>query len=253
MTANLEHFAQRNRRYWYIDGISEIFTGVLFSLLGLLLYGRSLVSANSHLTAIFSTTQNILLTAGIGVGIVFVRWLKERSTYSRSGYVSYPQMTKKQIWTRAGFSIGIFLLTAITLIFCFLTFPTFRKLLVVAPLWLPLLISVVLGVNWIVLGLRNDIKRFFLIGGFALLTGIILGYMSLQTLSTIVIPPAAITSDPYGQMPSEIVPLIKIVFHQVILQGAICSGVIGFISLISGAVTRFIYLRQNPILSEEQP
>jgi len=253
MTTNLERFARRNRQYWYVDGVNEVIDGILFILLGLLFYARSLVSTDSHLAEAYSTAQNILLTAGIGVSIVFIRWLKERSTYPRTGYISYQPMTKKQIWTRVGVSIGIFLLLTITLIFCFFIFPVARRILFIGILWLPFLMGVALGANWIFLGVRNDMKRFYLIGGISLLVGFGLGYLSVKMLPTIAIPSAVFLIDSYGQMPYELISPFKIISYQVIFQAAIYCGLMGFVLLISGIFVRHAYLHQNPVLPEEQP
>ena len=252
MNTNPEYFAQRNRRYWHIDGINEIISGILFIFLGLLLYAKSLSSADSRLMEIFSTAQNILLTAGTLICIVLVRWLKERFTYPRSGYISYPSMTKKQFLIRAGISIGVFFVLSIILIFSFLTFPAARSILFIGILWLPFLIGIVLGAYWVFLGMQNDLKHFYLMGGVSLMAGLGLGYLSAQTLSTIVLPFAVFLGDPYGPMPYELISPAKIIFNQVIFQGAVYFGVMGFVSLVSGIFVRQAYVRQNPVLPEEQ-
>jgi hypothetical protein len=160
-------------------------------------------------------------------------------------------MSKKRIWITAGISIGFFFLITIILILSFLTFPAARSTLLIGILWLPSLIGVVLGTYWIILGLRNDIKHFYLIGGFSLAAGLGLGYLSAQLFSTIVLPAEVFLSDPYGPMPNELIPHVKTIFSQVLYQGAIYFGLMGFISLVSGIIVHQAYLRENPALPEE--
>jgi hypothetical protein len=80
---------QQTRRYWYVDGLTELATGTLFLVLSLFYIIIGLIGPGS--TAGWLETFGV--PAIILIGGLAGRWgvsrLKERLTYPRTGYVAY--------------------------------------------------------------------------------------------------------------------------------------------------------------------
>lgn len=91
MNNTIESTIHRTRQYWYIDGFNEILTGLIFLLLG----------ANNCISGILSPFMGSAVMVGVGyplvilggmfAGRIWVRMLKEKITYPRTGYVKYIQ------------------------------------------------------------------------------------------------------------------------------------------------------------------
>jgi len=252
MKTQLDHFAQRARNYWYIDGLPEILVGVMLLLIALIYFGRSNAIPNSPLVQTISTANDLLLTVGLGVGIWFIQRQKECSTYPRTGKVIYQSMPTKKMGLRLFIALGAFILITLALIAFFFLSPSFRGGLINAQLWLPLAISTFFGAILIAVAMQTGIKRFYIFGGLSLITGFgLCWYASVYTLSTSV--PSNLSGDPLGPLPPELSTLFLNNMHQAFTEVAIFTGILGCAFLISGIITRVAYLRQKPLSVDEQP
>jgi hypothetical protein len=91
---------KRTKRYWYVDGFSEIGVGLLLIMIILFNYLSSLVQQQ--------VLQILLIVVGLPAVIVLgsrvlsrvVVKLKERYTYPRTGYVAYQGKTGSRRWKR---------------------------------------------------------------------------------------------------------------------------------------------------------
>ena len=85
LEASLAQSKKRSRRYWFEDGIVEIFTGLLFFFVGLMF-----LLINKFVPE--QTVYYFGLIVFIVLGILAMRWgiktLKERLIYPRTGYIT---------------------------------------------------------------------------------------------------------------------------------------------------------------------
>ena len=92
---------KRTKRYWYVDGFAEIGIGIL--LIVIILFNTFAIGqARQPLTQILLSVIGLpvlILLGGRGVSWI-VNKLKEKYTYPRTGYVSYPRRTGSQKWKR---------------------------------------------------------------------------------------------------------------------------------------------------------
>jgi len=92
---------KRTQRYWYVDGFAEIGVGILLMLIILFNYAASRVSQQTLQIALFTVGMPaLILLGGRAVSRIVVK-LKEKYTYPRTGYVSYPRKTGSKRWSRA--------------------------------------------------------------------------------------------------------------------------------------------------------
>lgn len=76
---------QRTRGYWFSDGIAEIVGGIALALVGLPMF-LSVRTGIEMLSTVGLMAMILLFPASARV----VRFLKDRITHQRTGYVSYP-------------------------------------------------------------------------------------------------------------------------------------------------------------------
>jgi hypothetical protein len=162
MKTDIDTVIQRTRRYGLSDGLAEVSIGILFLLIGLFFWAGLAITAGPF--------QAILLTLGLPLvviiggrllGKVSLR-LRERWTYPRTGYVTYPHSPRTRRWR--ALAIGS-LVTLGTLAVMFLAGPESYA-------WMPLLDGILLG--FLLLWISQGLKRFYLLAAFALTTGVIL-------------------------------------------------------------------------------
>jgi hypothetical protein len=162
MDEPIKKIERQVRRYWYVDGLTEMGAGILILTLGLLYLLIALLSPGDFADWLMGLGQPLLL----GLGYLVVNWavkhFKEKITYPRTGYVSYRQERGKQ-------RLGMILLT-------FGLGALFAAALAVAgkmtgERWLPLWIGLLLGGAVAYLGYSYDLVRFYLLGIFTAVLG----------------------------------------------------------------------------------
>jgi hypothetical protein len=145
---------KRTKRYWYVDGFSEIGVGILLMVIILFNYAVEQMQQ--------STLQVILLVIGMPALIILgtralsriVVKLKEKYTYPRTGYVSYLRKPSNRRWSRVlltgilGFSVG-----AVT---SFLS----GKL---PPVYEQIFVSLVITLVYVYIGYSIGLKRFYIL------------------------------------------------------------------------------------------
>lgn len=205
---DMKHVEQRVKRYWYTDGIAELASGGLFILLGLY-FGMQGFFGEASLVSVILQVSLVLLLIG---GIFGVRWLvntlKARLTYPRTGYVEYRVNEKDarvRRWVVAGVAMSI--ATASIVLVDYI-----RGLDSMA-----LITGLLVGVVFIALrGKSSGLKRFYLLGGLAIVLGVALSFSRL--------------SQSYNL--------------------GLFYGLIGLAIVISGALVLRRYLSENPLTTE---
>lgn len=91
---------KRTRRYWFVDGLTEMSVGLTFTLM--ILYYRAAEGFTPEwlrLPAFVIGAPALILGSTWLLGKA-VKVLKERITYPRTGYVSYPRRQGSERWKR---------------------------------------------------------------------------------------------------------------------------------------------------------
>ena len=91
MDSRIDDAPRRSLRYWYDDGLAELLVGALFLLLAALFAIEGRAPAGSLPAAFSAFGLPVLVIGGTIAGGLAVRAIKERLTYPRTGYVSYPR------------------------------------------------------------------------------------------------------------------------------------------------------------------
>lgn len=173
----INDITKRTQRYWYEDGIWEIG----FGLVNLVLSGFYLIVASTEWKGPLALVL-MLLQMGVIIGAFLlvnkvVKYLKERITYPRTGYVVYRKPPVKSRLRRG----LVTALTALSIAVLISVIGVMR----LAPNRMPLVVSVVMAGSLVYLGYRFGLLRFYGIAALVILLGYGVSLSSLSdTLST---------------------------------------------------------------------
>jgi hypothetical protein len=93
---------RRTASYWFSDGIAEIVGGVVLALIGAPMY-LSVALENDAL----ATGALFIMILGFPISAKVVRWVKDRITHPRTGYVKYPERSGKRRGVGAAIALVI--------------------------------------------------------------------------------------------------------------------------------------------------
>jgi hypothetical protein len=171
MSEPYKEIEQRTRQYWYVDGLAEIFIGLLLAVMGLVMLAPELLPAGSWLRLIAVAAMVAIIIVGGRLGGRLVKSVKARVTYPRTGYVNYRRLSRPRRLRNFLILLPIAALwTAVILIFG-------QGLIA----WIPLIDGLILGAILWVAGM--GLLRFYLLAGLSLLTGGILAYLQISGVS----------------------------------------------------------------------
>jgi hypothetical protein len=251
MKDQFSQIARRTRAYWFIDGLAEISTGILFVVLSIPYLLWSLAPEGSSMAKLASRGRDILLLLGLIILFVIIRSAKRRSTYPRTGYIEDLKPGHKQFLGARFLFIGGVLIVAGLLVAGILLFPRFRFSLIQTLVYVPSIFGLFFTLGQVVLGIRTGLKHFYILGGIAALAslGLVIASYLYRTAHpfdwTFITNTSQIDLMPAGSN----VALMGL-FHYVYTGVAIFASVFGLATLISGLFARRDYLRQNPSPAE---
>ncbi len=156
---------KRTRRYWFVDGLAEMSVGLTFSLL--IIYYRAAEGFKPEwlrLPAFVIGAPALILGSTWLLGKA-VSALKERITYPRTGYVSYPRRQGSERWKRVILSatIGMAVGAATSLISSSLP-----------PIYQQLFFTALVACVYVSIAYSMGLKRFYLLAlGALVLQGLI--------------------------------------------------------------------------------
>lgn len=176
-TNEIKQVEQRVKRYWYTDGIAELASGGMFLLLGLYFGVMGYFEEGSLISVILQVSM-VLFFIGGAFG---VRWLvnnlKSRLTYPRTGYVEYRVKDGETRKRRLVIVASTMIISAASVV------------LVEYIHWLNSMVFItglLVGVIFIALrGKSSGLKRFYVLGGLAILLGTALAYTGLPQVYTL--------------------------------------------------------------------
>jgi hypothetical protein len=205
---DMKQVEQRVKRYWYTDGIAELASGGMFILLGLYFGVLGYFQEGSLISVILQVSM-VLVMIGGAYG---VRWLvntmKSRLTYPRTGYVEY-RVNEKDAKIRRYVVVAAAMIIAIASIVLVDYIRGLDSMVLIT--------GVLVGIIFIALrGNSSGLKRFYVLGGLAIVLGIVLAYSKLPQVYSL----------------------------------ALFYGLLGVAILISGGLVLQRYLAENPPISE---
>jgi len=206
---DMKQVEQRVKRYWYTDGIAEISSGGMFFLLGLY-FGIQGYFGEASLVSIILQVSMVLLMVG---GIFGVRWLvnalKARLTYPRTGFVEY-RVNEKDARVRRYVVIAVAVIIAMASIVLVDYIHNLDSMVLISGL--------LVGAIFIALrGKSSGLKRFYVLGGVAIVLGVVLSFSGLSQAYNL----------------------------------GLFYGLLGIIILISGGLVMRRYLLENPLPTED--
>jgi len=159
----LSDLEKRTRRYWYVDGLVEMVTGLFLWVLAAFFAITARLTSETARAWVLGIGQPALILLGIWLSGRVVVQLKERITYPRTGYIAYRRPTRGRRITRAitgllagglvGFSMGLL----------FNLFPQD---------WTPAIASLFFSLLMAYLGWYFGVLRFYLLALFLLAGGL---------------------------------------------------------------------------------
>lgn len=119
MDSTIKSTVVRTRQYWYIDGFNEMLVGLVFMLLGAINFIGGLYAPSMGSAVLVGIGYPLVMLAWIFAGRVWVRSLKEKITYPRTGYVKYiqPQRSSrvKRMVTASFVAIAVSIITMVVI------------------------------------------------------------------------------------------------------------------------------------------
>ena len=159
MPDELKNMIQRTERYWYIDGLSEIGAGLMITLMAGWILAAGSFPDGSPYVWLLAIGQPLLILAAWWLVSRGVKALKERLTYPRTGYVSYPRRGKSKRIVAA--------LTAAPLAALIAVFSSFPA----AANFTPLLVGIAMGTALFFIGWQMNLLRFMAQAPLLVITG----------------------------------------------------------------------------------
>jgi hypothetical protein len=179
MKNQIDRTIQKTWQYWYVDGLVEIAAGVVILALAAL-YALAAAGGNGPLVAItLGIGQPLIILGGMVLAGKAVRHFKERLTFPRTGYVSYPKPKKRHrlLSMAIGMVVSISVVAGLTYLI-----PRIGEHVT------PFLTAFFMSLFLAYLGWRLDLKRFYLAGGLVLATGLLSAALRLpQDLGSILV------------------------------------------------------------------
>jgi len=169
----IENIIRNTRKYWYVDGLSEIAGGLIIFAVGLTYW---LVSTLENIS-IKAVLLMVALPAVIIIGSLIVRKylpnIKERITYPRTGYLTFRKPPRNRRLKRA-LIVGM----VAGLIGALVTMVSSR----LPDNYLPLLSSVFLFIFSIYIAYQTAVSRFYVIGLLMVLLGAAISFMTFENV-----------------------------------------------------------------------
>lgn len=151
MSDLIDETIKQTRRYWYIDGISEMAAGLFLMLIGGFFAAVPLIPSESARMWILALGQPLLVILGIVFVSRAVKAVKERVTYPRTGYVAYHGKNRKRRLGRI--VVAIALSAAVGMLFSL-----FFNL--IPDRWIPTIAAGVMSIFFLVIAYNLALLRF---------------------------------------------------------------------------------------------
>lgn len=167
MENRLKESQKRAVQYWFSDGLAELSGGAIGIILALYFIIQKIVPDAS-----FPIIFLFLFMAAFGIRKLMLQY-RERSTYPRTGFIEPKKgmQDRLQLGAAVGFS---FILLGFMVYTIWQGIQTLR--------WMPAIGGVIFAFIFTLAGYRSRLARFYFLGAFCLLLGVILAVSGLGDL-----------------------------------------------------------------------
>ncbi len=150
MVEEIEGAIRRPRQYWFDDGLTEIIAGVILAAVGLFFAIEAGAGPSSPLARLSAPGLPILVLLAYFAGGRALRWLKERVTYPRSGFVAYRRQPRHRPWLAAVAGAAI----AAAIVMAFRGAPSSLR-------WIPFMDGLAVAVFLAFMAYQATVRRFY--------------------------------------------------------------------------------------------
>ena len=242
MKDTLTQVQQRARAYWFADGLYEIVSGIFAAILGGFILLESRVESGTPQADLLSNTANVFLLLGAFLTPVLLRWMKERVTYPRSGYVAYPELKTAERLRRGIPAMIIAFLLAALIATSILASAQTRLWVMESVVWLPTAMGVLFGVILIRSAQATGLSRHFLLGGVSFVTVAWLGWRTLPFMGRLSL--GMFAGSGFDPMSAEAASVTQDLMTAMYSNAALWLILMGIAALVLGMVARYNYLRE---------
>lgn len=175
MKSKIDTVIQRTQRYWYVDGLNEIATGLIILLIGIYFLVVNAFSTGALSAVMVGIGVPVLMLALAWAGGKIVKMLKERITYPRTGYIAFnPQKGGRRSKLKTAF-----IAAGVAIAFAFLQVMLHPELSRVA---MPILTAALIALAVALLGFRFGLVRFYYLAVYTALMGLLTAWLPLYDL-----------------------------------------------------------------------
>lgn len=233
MNIQIDAVVKRARGYWFVDGFTEIATGVLFIILAGFTLSSNNTSQTPFLSWLLSVAGEIVIVKIVSflVVILMLWWLKDNFTYPRTGFVR-GQITAAQIFTIIRNMILFLLLPIAGLLIASMLIVSTGSVLASMPMWFPVGLGLVWAALVLLAGEWMGLHRFRLLGGMTLLAGFGVGFWQLKM--------------GLPDIPANIQPPVLESINRTLTSLGLILLISGVTIIVSGILTFMRYRRENP-------
>lgn len=164
----INEMMRNTRKYWYVDGLTEISVGVLIFLIGLTYYLSFLIPNVVIRSLMLGLGQPVLIIAGSVVIGKLVKKIKETLTFPRTGYLSFRKRKSRKI-NRILYGAVIGLMVGVVVGFFTAIIP--ERIV-------PLVTSLFMAILIVFIGYQNNVTRFYVISAFTAVWGGVLSALN---------------------------------------------------------------------------
>ncbi len=169
----IENIIRNTRKYWYVDGLSEIAGGLIIFAAGLTYWLVSIMENTSIKVILLMLAQPAVIVIGSLIVRKYLPKIKERLTYPRTGYLKFRKPSRDRRVKRA-LTVGMVAgLVAALVSMISSALPNN---------YLPLLSSIFLFIFSIYIGYQTAVSRFYVIGLLMVLLGAAISLMPFKNV-----------------------------------------------------------------------
>ncbi len=164
----IENIFRNTRKYWYVDGLSEIAGGLIIFAAGLTYWLVSTIENTNIKAILLMVAQPAVIIIGSLIVQRILPKIKERLTYPRTGYLTFRKPPRNRRFKRA-LVVGM----VAGLVGALVTMLSNR----LPDNYLPLLSSVFLLIFSIYIAYQTAVPRFYIIGFLMVLLGAVISFI----------------------------------------------------------------------------
>ena len=167
----IENVIRNTRKYWYVDGLSEIAGGLIIFFAGLTYWLVAQMENTAYKYVLLTLAQPAVIILGSWLAQKILPLIKERVTYPRTGYLVFRKPVKKHRFQRILY-VGLIAAVVGALVTMLSSALPER--------FLPFLSSIFLAMVSIYIGYHTAVRRFYWIGLVLLGFGAFLTYLNFS-------------------------------------------------------------------------